>query len=353
MNNDTNFNTTHEHEIFGDRDFPSWLTSQQISLACTTYQTSRLMLIGAAPETSRISAFWRIFDRAMGLFCTSERLYLSSKYQLWQLDNVLAAGGQHQGYDRLYIPRIAHTTGDIDIHDIAVDKNNEIIFISTLFNCIATLSARHSCKPLWKPGFISQYINEDRCHLNGLAMVSGEAKYVTASSQSDVVDGWRDRRQNGGIVIDIESNDIIVTGLSMPHSPRWYQDKLWLLNSGRGELGYVELETGKFEAITFCPGYVRGLAFWQNWAIVGLSKPRGGDNTFSGLELDELLVAKDAEPRCGMMAIDLATGAIVHWLRFEGIVTELYDVQVTPAVQKPMAVGFQTEEIAQLITLEL
>jgi len=184
-------------------------------------------------------------------------------------------------------------------------------------------------------------------------MVAGEAKYVTASSQSDVVDGWRDRRQNGGIVIDIESNDIIVKGLSMPHSPRWYQDKLWLLNSGRGEFGYVDLDTGKFEAITFCPGYVRGLAFWPNWAIVGLSKPRGGDNTFSGLELDELLLAKDAEARCGMMAIDLTTGAIVHWLRFEGIVTELYDVQVIPQVQKPMALGFQTEEIAQLITLEI
>ena len=84
MNNDrTNFNTVSEHEIFGDRDLPSWLTQQQISLACTTYQTSRLMLIGAAAETNRISAFWRIFDRAMGLFCTPERLYLSSKYQLW------------------------------------------------------------------------------------------------------------------------------------------------------------------------------------------------------------------------------------------------------------------------------
>ena len=204
MNNDrTNFNTVQEHEIFGDRDLPSWLTYQQISLACTTYQTSRLMLIGAVPETKRISAFWRIFDRAMGLFCTRERLYLSSKYQLWQLDNVLEAGKLYQEYDKLYIPRIGYTTGDIDIHDIAVDKNNQITFISTLFNCIATVSDRHSCKPLWKPGFISQCINEDRCHLNGLAMVAGEAKYVTASSQSDVVDGWRDRRENGGIVIDM------------------------------------------------------------------------------------------------------------------------------------------------------
>ena len=115
----------------------------------------------------------------------------------------------------------------------------------------------------------------------------------------------------------------------------------------------MDLESGKFQAIAFCPGYVRGLAFWQNWAIVGLSKPRGGDNTFSGLELDELLAAKDAEARCGMMVIELTTGTIVHWLRFVGIVTELYDVQVIPAVQKPMALGFQTDEIAQLITLEL
>ncbi|WRH67329.1 MAG: TIGR03032 family protein [Planktothrix sp. GU0601_MAG3] len=340
-------------DLIGDREFPSWLTQQQISLACTTYQTSRLILIGSHSETNTISGYWRIFDRAMGLYCTSERIYLSSKYQLWQLDNILASGAQYQGYDRLYIPRIGYTTGDIDIHDVVVDKNNQIIFISTLFNCIATLSDRHSCKPLWKPPFISQYINEDRCHLNGLAMVEGEAKYVTAVSQSDVVDGWRDRRQNGGVVIDIESNDIIVTGLSMPHSPRWYQDKLWLLNSGKGELGYVDLDTGKFNPIAFCPGYLRGLAFWKNWAIVGLSKPRGDDKTFGGLELDELLTKKDAEPRCGMMVIDLNTGTIVHWLRLEGIVTELYDVQIIPEAQKPMALGFQTEEIAQLITLEL
>ncbi|MFM9268473.1 TIGR03032 family protein [Tychonema sp. BBK16] len=341
-----------EISVIADRDFPLWLQEQKFSIACTTYQTSRLILIGAGAETDRISIHWRIFDRAMGLYCTGDRFYLSSKYQLWVLNNVLESGNLYQGGDRLYVPRIAYTTGDIDIHDIAVDKRDRIIFISTLFNCIATVSDRHSCKPLWKPPFISQYINEDRCHLNGLAMVDGEAKYVTAVSRSDAIDGWRDRRKNGGIVIDVPSNEIVVTGLSMPHSPRWYRDKLWLLNSGRGEFGYVDLATGKFEAIAFCPGYLRGLAFWQNWAIVGLSKPRGGDNTFSGLELDELLAQKDVEPRCGMMVIDLNSGAIVRWLKWEGLVTELYDVQVISNAVKPMALGFQTSEIAQLVTLE-
>ena len=117
-------------------------------------------------------------------------------------------------------------------------------------------------------------------------------------------------------------------------------------------MGYIDLATGKFEAVAFCPGYLRGLAFWSDYAIVGLSKPRDGDKTFSGLPLDELLKEKDTDPRCGLMVVDLNTGAIVHWLRFEGIVTELYDLQVLPGVKRPMALGFQTEEIAQLINLE-
>ena len=125
-----------------------------------------------------------------------------------------------------------------------------------------------------------------------------------------------------------------------------------LHNSGRGELGYIDMQTGKLEAVAFCPGYLRGLAFWQNYAIVGLSKPRSGDKTFSGLPLDDLLQEKDGEARCGLMVVDLTTGAIAHWVRFEGKITELYDVQVIPQVKRPMALGFQTEEIAQLISLE-
>ena len=338
-------------EIFSSRQFPQWLAQQNFSIALTTYQTGQLFFLGGN-ESGELQGFQRLYDRAMGLYATPERIYLSCKYQLWQLDNVLTPGQLHQGYDKLYIPRIGYTTGDLDIHDVTVDKDGKIIFVSTLLNCLATVSDHKSCKPLWKPSFISRVINEDRCHLNGLAMVDGEPGFVTACSQSDLVDGWRDRRIDGGIVIDVASNEIICIGLSMPHSPRWYQGKLWLHNSGRGELGYVDLSRGKFEPIAFCPGYLRGLAFWDNYAIVGLSKPRNGDKTFSGLPLDDLLQQKDGEARCGLMVVDLDTGAIIHWLRLEGKITELYDVQVIPDVKRPMALGFQTEEIAQLISLE-
>jgi uncharacterized protein (TIGR03032 family) len=338
-------------EVYASRHFIDWLVEQQISLALTTYQSSRLMLLGVNPE-GRISGYERIFDRAMGLFVTSERLYLSSKYQIWQLDNVLDSGQHYNGYDKLYVPRVGYTTGDLDIHDVAIDANGRLIFISTLLNCLATISSRHSCTPLWHPPFISCIINEDRCHLNGLALQSGQPRYVTACSQSDIIDDWRDKRRQGGCVIELTSNQVIATGLSMPHSPRWYQGRLWLHNSGTGEFGYLGLATGKFEPVVFCPGYLRGLAFWGNFAIAGLSRPRSGDKTFSGLVLDEQLLAQDVEPRCGLMIIDLTTGSIVHWLRLEGIVTELYDVQVLPGVRRPMAIGFQTDEIARLITLD-
>ncbi len=338
--------------LTSDREFIPWLQQQQISLGFTTYQTNWLAFIGVNPETGNFSAFQRQFNRAMGLYCTPERLYVSSKYQIWQVDNVLAPGQLYQGYDKLFIPRIGYTTGDIDVHDVVADEQGKPLFISTLLNCLATVSDRHSCQPLWKPPFISQIINEDRCHLNGLAMVEGKPRYVTACSRSDIVDGWRDKRRDGGIIIDIESDEIILSGLSMPHSPRFYQGKLWVLNSGTGEFGYVDIAAGKFEPVTFCPGYARGLAFWRNYAIVGLSQPRGGDGTFSGLPLDDLLSQKDTQPRCGLLVIDLNTGVTLHWLRIEGTITELYDVGVIPGCSRPMSLGFQTQEIEQIITLE-
>ena len=338
-------------KITHSRNFLSWLRQHNISLALSTYQSSRLMLIGTTSQGA-FSGFERIFNRAMGLCTTTdgERIYLAGRDRLWQLDNVLAPGQLHNNHDKLYIPRIGYTTGDIDTHDVAIDKQGRVLFISTLFNCIATLSHKHSCQPLWKPAFISKVINEDRCHLNGLAMVAGEAKYVTACSRSDVVDGWREKRSDGGCVIEVESNEIVATGLSMPHSPRWYRDKLWLHNSGTGEFGYIDLEAGRFEPVVFCPGYLRGLAFVGDYALMGLSMAR--DATFTGLQLQQTLAAKDVSDRCGVMVIDLNTTAVVEWLNFTGEVTELYDIQVLAGARQPMALGFQTDEIARLLTVE-
>ncbi|MEM6404335.1 MAG: TIGR03032 family protein, partial [Cyanobacteria bacterium P01_D01_bin.116] len=182
------------------------------------------------------------------------------------------------------------------------------------------------------------------------ALRDGKPRYVTVVSQSDVAEGWRDKRRDGGCVIDVESNQIIVTGLSMPHSPRWHHDKLWVLNSGTGEFGYVDTETGKFEAVTFCPGYMRGCAFIGDFAVIGVSKPRG-NKTFSGLALDDNLNSKQAEARCGLLVINLKSGDIVHSLRLDGTVEELYDVVIINNRKRPMAIGFKSDEIRRVLSI--
>jgi uncharacterized protein (TIGR03032 family) len=150
--------------------------------------------------------------------------------------------------------------------------------------------------------------------------------------------------------LEIPSGNIIARGLSMPHSPRLYRGRLWLHNSGTGYFGCVDSSGGQFEPLTFCPGYLRGLAFAGDYAVVGLSQPRH-DKTFSGLALDEELAKRSTEPRCGLMIIDLRTGDVAHWLRVEGMVRELYDVAVLHQVARPMALGFKTDEIQRLIAI--
>lgn len=337
-------------EISTSRQFLSWLAEQRLSIALTTYQIGKLFLLGLK-ENNELSVFERTFNRCMGMCPTKNGLYMSSLYQVWRFENLFTHGEQQDGYDRLYLPQVGYTTGDIDIHDMAVDADGRLIFVNTLFGCLATLSETHSFKPLWRPPFISKLAAEDRCHLNGLAMKDGRPAYVTAVGQSDVVDGWRDHRAGGGVVIDVRTNQIVCSGLSMPHSPRWHQGRLWLLNSGTGEFGYVDLTAGRFVPVTFCAGYMRGLSFHGDFALIGLSKPRH-NKTFSGLPLDEALKARKAEPRCGIQVIDLRTGDTVHWVRFEGVVEELYDVVALPGVRRPMALGFKTDEIRRVLSIE-
>lgn len=322
-----------------------WLDTEQISLAFTTYQTNRLFLVGRK-ENGRLAVNERLFDKPMGLYASSDTLTMATRYQIWQLENRLAKDEQYQGCDRLYVPSQSHTTGDLNVHDVVVTQEQKILFVNTDFSCLATLQAGFSFAPVWKPPFITKLAAEDRCHLNGLAMQDGGPMYVTACSATDEAAGWRNHRLNGGVVMHIPSNEIIARGLSMPHSPRWYQGKLWLLNSGTGELGY--LDGDQFVPVTFCPGFVRGLAFWKHYALVGLSQLRS--KAFSGLSLETRLAAENLTAQCGLAVVDLDTGNVLHALHIGGTVEELFDVVVLPDVRQPRALGFQDDDIDRLIS---
>jgi uncharacterized protein (TIGR03032 family) len=355
-------------QVHSSRHFLDWLAELRLSLAFTTYQTGKIFFVGRKLDGG-LAVFERTFNRCMGLWASpdAQTLWLSSKFQLWRLERAPAAVAPYQpaaegddagipawterGYDVAYVPRVGYTTGDVDVHDIAVAGDGRVMFACTMFSCLAALSERASFQPLWRPPFVSALVPEDRCHLNGLAMRDGRPAYVTAVANSDVADGWRERRHDGGCVVDVASGEIIARGLSMPHSPRWHRDRLWVLNSGTGEFGTINLATGKFEPLAFCPGYLRGLAFAGDYAVVTLSKPRHA--TFHGLELDDRLQQKGAEPQCGLQVIDLRSGAIAHWLRLDGsLVTELYDAVVLPDVRQPMGLGFKTNEIERLLLVD-
>ena len=334
-------------EILSSRGLPGWLASLSLSLAFTTYQAGKLFLLGLQPD-GRLSLFERTFNRCMGLCASGESLWMSTLYQIWRLENALPAGATQDGHDRLYVPRVAFTTGDLDVHDLAVTADGQVVFVNTLFSCLATPSPRASFVPLWRPPFVSRLAAEDRCHLNGLALADGAPAFVTLVGRSDVADGWREHRRSGGCVLDVRTGEPVCEGLSMPHSPRVHAGRLWLLEAGTGQLGFVE--RGRFERVAFVPGYARGLCVVGDFAVIGLSKLRRS-RTFADLELGEQLAARGAEPRCGLLIVDLRSGDAIHWLRLDGLVEELYDVAALPGVRRPMALGFQSDEIQRLITI--
>ncbi|MFB3102924.1 MAG: TIGR03032 family protein [Alphaproteobacteria bacterium] len=330
--------------------FVQWLAGLDTSLCLTTYQAGKIFMIGST-EGGRLSVFERTLNRCMGLAVTPGSIYVATQWLLWRLENALPAGQTKDGYDGYFVPQVGTVTGDIDIHDMAVDSDGRVVFVNTLFSCLATTSESHSFRPLWKPSFVTELAPEDRCHLNGLAMRDGRPAYATAVAQSDTAGGWREHRRRGGCVIDVESNEIVANGLSMPHSPRWHDDRLWLHNSGSGEFGYIDFATARFEPVCFCPGYLRGLTFCDGYAVMGMSKPRG-DKAFAGLVLDNTLKKAKVSAQCGLVVVDLTTGETVHSLKFDGVVEELYDVATLTGISRPMTIGFQTDDIRRVISIE-
>jgi uncharacterized protein (TIGR03032 family) len=331
----------------------SFLHDENIAIAFTSFKTGELFLLGRSAAGELIVNV-QAFRKPTGLYVAGGTLLMATLAHLYRLENILRPGQRLDGaYSHYYLPRVGHFTGVLDTHDVGITGAGEALFVATRCNCVAAISSAHSFKPVWRPSFISDVVAEDRCHLNGLAMRNGAPAYVTAVAQSNTYDGWRDRVANGGIVLDVERNAIVCEGLSMPHSPRVHEDRLWLLNSGAGELAYIDGADSarrRYRPVAFCPGFVRGLAFHRKYAFVGLSRPRY-DN-FAGFDLQRLLQDAHEEARCGIQIIDTTSGQCVHWFYIEGPTSELYDVAVLPDVSCPRSFSCLDDEGFDLITIE-
>ena len=310
--------------------FVSILEQANVSLAATTYQSGRLVLVRKDGET--VNTHLRFFPTPMGIATQGAKLALGTRTTVWEFWNqrdvskVVDPDGR---VDACFMPRRGHTTGDIKIHDLAYDANGELWAVATRFSCLVTFDRENSFEPRWRPPFISGLSGDDRCHLNGLAMVDGRPKYVTVLGMTDTPGGWRDDKAAGGAILDIDGGAPITVGLSMPHSPRWYDGKLWVLESGRGALCSVDVDTGEVTTVAQLPGFTRGLSFVANIAFVGLSKVR--ETVFDGLPITQA----DTPRECGIWAVDIRTGETVGFLRFAGSVTELYEVVVLSGTTFP------------------
>jgi uncharacterized protein (TIGR03032 family) len=319
------------------RGLGQWLISNQIGLVSSAYLTGYLLFLGVRADGMPIASAAN-FSLAMGIAASRDRIYVGTKNEIWRLENVLRSDElANDLFDRFYVPRTAELTGDVNIHELGIDADGKVIFVNTRYSCLAAISPTHSFKPIWKPKFISRLAPEDRCHLNGLAMEGGRPRYVTACSTGDLMESWRGRQRDGGVIIDIDTDNIVADGLSMPHSPRVWDDAIYVLESGRGYLVRIDRHSGKRDDIAFCPGFARGLAFVPGYALVTISRPRRG--TFAGLPIEDTLRANGAGPRCGLLVIDLRNGDIVQWFRLHGDIAELFDVGIIENVRCPRGIG--------------
>lgn len=311
--------------------FPDLLRRLGISLVVTTYQSGRLILLRAENATT-LNTHFRMFNSPMGVAVGNGRMAIGTAHEVWDYRNMPAVAAKIEPagkHDACYVPRKIHVTGDIRIHEIAYAAG-ELWLVNTRFSALCTLDADSTFVPRWRPPFLSRLAAEDRCHLNGMAIVDDRVRYMTALGTTDLAGGWRANKASGGVLLDVDSGEIVLRGLSMPHSPRMAGGRFFVLESGKGTLATADLATGRVETIAELPGFTRGLAFAGPFAFVGLSQVRES-NVFGGIPL----TARVAERQCGVYAVDLRNGQIAAFLRFEGDVREIFDVQVLHGIHYP------------------
>lgn len=329
-----------------DIGFARWVAESGGSLAISTYQAGYLFLVGW--NGSQVSFLQRRFKRPMGLDVDQGRLALAAQDGIWLFGNAepLAPHYREPGrYDALYLPRATYYMPELQLHDVAF-SGDEVWFVNTRMSCLGTLSAYYTFQPRWRPRFISELVPEDRCHLNGLAMRDGQPAFVTALACTNQMGAWRENRASSGVVIEVDSHEVVLGGLAMPHSPRWYRDRLWLLNAGAGELLQVGAD-GRAEVVCALPGYLRGLCFAGDYALVAMSKIRE-TRIFGGMPVQ----SRYPELLCGVAIVDLRKGQPCGLLKFTAGCTELYDLRFLPGIRRPNVLNTDRVDHSQAIFLE-
>jgi uncharacterized protein (TIGR03032 family) len=299
-------------------------------LVSNYYRGGQVAVVGA--HAGGLSCAFHAFEHALGVAVRPDRVAVATRRQVYFLHAApdlaprIPPAGTHDG---CYLTRKSHVTGEVQAHELGWSDDGGLWIVNTLFSCLCTLDDEHSFVPRWAPPFVSALAAEDRCHLNGLAMAGGAPRYVSALGETDTPQGWRPTKDSGGCVVDVPARAVVARGLAMPHSPRVYDGRLWVLDSGRGQLSVVNPADGRVEPVATLPGYARGLSLVGHYAFVGLSKGR------RITLLDGLPIGRDlSRLRCGVRVVDLRTGQVVVALDFlTAGMEEIFGVEIVPGVR--------------------
>ncbi|MEO1263738.1 MAG: TIGR03032 family protein [Bacteroidota bacterium] len=319
---------------------PELLTRLNCSLAVSTYQAGKVILLSPKNEDKLIQ-LPRTFNKAMGIALDGDKMAVACRDEVIVLKNSKGLAQYYPKkpnvYDALFMPRLTYHTGALDVHDL--DWGNDGLYaVNTSFSCIIKIDDEYSFTPCWKPPFISKIVSEDRCHLNGMCMKDGQPKYVSAFSQGDTYQSWREVVTTGGILMDAKTNELIAENLPMPHSPRLFDGELYVLFSATGELAKIDTKTGDRQIVTELNGFVRGLCKKGEYVFVGLSRLRKNSSTFAKLDI------ADKSLQAGIAIIHLPTGALAGEIKYQMSVDEIYDVQVLPGMLRPGILNTMTED---------
>ncbi|WP_070137133.1 TIGR03032 family protein [Crocinitomix algicola] len=322
---------------------PELLQKLDCSIAISTYQAGKLVFISPVDD-EKLVQLPRTFEKPMGIAYDSinQKIGLACKstVEIFRNSDELAKyyPKAPNRYDALFVPRSTFYSGAIDIHDLRFGKSGTIFGVNTLFSCLVKIDDDYSFTPYWTPPFIDDMVSEDRCHLNGMAMENGLPKYVTMFNQGNKKQSWRTRITETGTLMDITTNKVLNEDLGMPHSPLIVGDKLFLLQSAKGNLVEVDRKTGEITEIVNLKGFVRGMAYYKDYLFIGLSKLRKNSSTFAKLPIADLA------NHSGIAIVHVPTGAFCGEIKYHTSVDEIFDIEIFPGFKRPNILNKNREE---------
>ncbi|MDO4574550.1 MAG: TIGR03032 family protein [Planctomycetia bacterium] len=313
-----------------DEGFQQWMFQYGGSIALTLPTSGKVAFLGW--DGRQITAFYRQFDYPTGMAVHGEQLLITSRQRITLYANNRQLSYDYDPqtpgvYDSCYLPRASWYVGEVYPRETAFDKQG-MLFVNTRFSCLARPSFKYHFETAWKPEFVSEVVPEDRCHLSGVAIAENQAAYVTAFGATNTQEGWKENLLTSGVLINVPANQVVLRGLCMPHSPRWYKGCLWFLNSGAGELWVLSPRTNDVKVVCSLPGYVHGLDFWNDYAIIGVSLPRNGENNGENGRLP--FMRKNQKPFCGVVVLNIHSGQIAGIFQFLQGCSEIFDLRLLP-----------------------